>query len=128
MVVSCSCFEPRHYPYYNYLCRAPDITAVETVFLNVFSYDAVLSRVSNLPAPRRRADALRVELRSYYPSFQFNWGYNSTFFIILERIYYNLNFTPDYHIRKWKCSVLKRWPPYPLTSYCMNKLTIKWQM
>ena len=40
---SCTCFVPRHSPYSNYLCRAPDIEAIKTIF-NVFSYDALLSR------------------------------------------------------------------------------------
>ena len=34
-------------PYSDYLCRAPDIVAVITI-LNVFSYDAVSGRDSNL--------------------------------------------------------------------------------
>ncbi len=51
---------PRHSPYYYYLCRAPNIAAVGTIF-NVFSYDAVLAQDLN---PRRRSDALRVEPRS----------------------------------------------------------------
>ena len=42
--------------------KEPDKVAVGTIF-NVFSYDALLSRDSNLSLPRRRADALRVEQR-----------------------------------------------------------------
>ena len=37
-------------PYSDYLCRAPDIVAVITI-LNVFSYDAVSGRDSNLHLP-----------------------------------------------------------------------------
>ena len=40
-----------------------DIAALGTIF-NVLRYEAVLSRDSNLSPPRRRTDALRVELRS----------------------------------------------------------------
>ena len=57
---------PRHSPYSYYLCRAPDIAAVGTIF-NVFNYDAVSARDSNLSPPRRRADALLVEPRSQDP-------------------------------------------------------------
>ena len=46
-------------PTLNYLCGESDIAGVGTI-LNVFSYDAVSVRDS---PPRRRADALRVELR-----------------------------------------------------------------
>jgi hypothetical protein len=63
MVVSCAFFGPRHSPYSNYLCRAPDIAEVGTIF-NVFSYDAVSVRDSNLSPSRRQADALSVEPRS----------------------------------------------------------------
>ena len=63
MVTSCACFGPRHSPNYNYLRRASDIVAVRTIF-NVFSYDAVTDRDSNLSSTRRRADALRVDPRS----------------------------------------------------------------
>ncbi len=63
MVTSCACFWPRHSPYSNYLCRASDIAAVGTIF-NVFSYDVVSARDSNLSPSRRRADAPRVEPRS----------------------------------------------------------------
>ena len=52
MVISCS----------NDQCRAPDIAAVGTILI---CYDAVISRDSNLSLPRRRADALRVEPRSW---------------------------------------------------------------
>ena len=52
-------------PYYYYLCRAPDIAAVGTIF-NVFSYDAVFAWYSNLSPPRRREGALRVEPRSRF--------------------------------------------------------------
>ena len=41
-------------PYSNYLCRSPYIPAVDTI-LNVFSYDAVSGRNSNLSPPQRRA-------------------------------------------------------------------------
>ena len=60
MVMSCACLLAKTFPYSNYLCRAHDIAAVGTI-LNVFSYDAVSGRDSNLSPPRRRTDALRVE-------------------------------------------------------------------
>ena len=50
-------------PYSNYLCHAPAIEALGTIF-NVFSYDAVWDRDSNLSPSQRRADALRAEPRS----------------------------------------------------------------
>ena len=56
-------YGPRHSPYSYYLCRTPDIAAVETI-CNVFSYDAVSARDSNLSPSWRRADALRVVPRS----------------------------------------------------------------
>ena len=56
-------FGPRQSSYSNYLCRASDIAAVGTIF-NVFTYDAVSDRDSNLSPFRRRADALRVEPQS----------------------------------------------------------------
>ena len=43
--------------------HAFDIAAVGTIF-NVFSYDALSDRDSNLSPSRRRANALRVEPRS----------------------------------------------------------------
>ena len=46
-------------PTLNYFCRAPDIAAVGTI-LNVFSYDAVSGRGSNLLLSRRRTDVLRA--------------------------------------------------------------------
>ena len=46
----------------NYLRCASDIAAVGTIF-NVFSYDAVSDRDSNLLPSQRRAVALRVEPR-----------------------------------------------------------------
>ena len=49
-------------PYSNYLCRAPDITAVGTIFY-VFSYDEMTGRDWNLSPPRRQVDALHVDLR-----------------------------------------------------------------
>ena len=55
-------YGPRHSRYSYYLCRALDIAAVGTI-LNVFSYDAVLGRESNL-SPPGKANALRVEPRS----------------------------------------------------------------
>ena len=63
MVMSWACFGPRHSNDYNCQCRASDILAIVTIF-NVFSYDKVLSRDSNLSPPRRRVDALCVEPRS----------------------------------------------------------------
>ena len=56
-------YGPRHFNYSYYLCRAPDIVEVGTIF-NVFSYDAVLSRDSNPLPSRGRANALCVEPRS----------------------------------------------------------------
>ena len=44
----------------NTLCRATDLAEEETIF-NVFSYDVMSDRDSNLSPPRQRADALRVE-------------------------------------------------------------------
>ena len=44
----------------NTLCRATDLAEEETIF-NVFSYDVMSDRDSNLSSPRQRADALRVE-------------------------------------------------------------------
>ena len=41
-----------------------NVIAVVGNIFNVFSYDAVFSRDSNLSTPQRRADALRVESRS----------------------------------------------------------------
>ena len=58
MVMSCACL------WANHLCRAPDLAAVGTIF-NVFGYDAMSARDSNLSPPQRRADALRVELDLY---------------------------------------------------------------
>ena len=43
----------------------PDIAAVGTI-LNVFSYDAVSARGSNLSPPRRQADALCVKPQSRF--------------------------------------------------------------
>ena len=60
-VMSCACFGPKHSPYSNYQCPAPDIATVGTN-VNVFSYDAMLSRDSNLSHSRRRVDALRSHL------------------------------------------------------------------
>ena len=58
-VISCACFGLRHSPYSNFLCRTLDIAAVGNIF-NVFSYDTMSSRDSNLTLSRQRADALRV--------------------------------------------------------------------
>ena len=63
MVVSCACFGPRHVPYSNYLCHAPDKAAVGTI-VNVFSYDAVSDQDSNLSPSWQRAYELHVEPRS----------------------------------------------------------------
>ena len=41
--------KPRHSPYYNYLCRAPDIAAVENS-CSIFSYEVVLGQDLN-PLP-----------------------------------------------------------------------------
>ena len=46
----------------NHFSRAPDTAAVGILF-NVFSYDSVLGRDSNLSPTSRQADALRVEQR-----------------------------------------------------------------
>ena len=45
--------------YLLYLCRAPDIAAV-VALVDIFSYDAVLGRDSNLSPSRQRVDALHV--------------------------------------------------------------------
>ena len=58
----CACFGPRHSPYSNSLYRATDLAAVGTI-LNVFSYDAVSDRDTNLsPSRKKRTDALHVSL------------------------------------------------------------------
>ena len=43
MLISKAYLGPRHYPYSNYLCRAPEEAAVGTIY-NDFRYDAVLGR------------------------------------------------------------------------------------
>ncbi len=63
MGMSCTCFGPKHSPYSNYWCCTLDILAVGTIF-NIFNYNVVSSRDSNLSPPRRRASALHVEPRS----------------------------------------------------------------
>ena len=60
--MSCAFFGPRHSPYSNYLCRAPNIAAVGT-FFNIFSYDVI--HAYHLPDPK-----LLVDLRL--------WVYNKT--------------------------------------------------
>ena len=47
MVKSCACFGPRLSICFNYLCHAHDIEEVGTIS-KVFTYDALLSRDSNL--------------------------------------------------------------------------------
>ena len=69
--MSCACFGPRHSPYSNYICRAIDIAAVGTILFNVFRYDAVTDRDSNLP-PSRSVEPRRggkLDCKSYitYP-------------------------------------------------------------
>ena len=46
--MSCACSLAKAFS--NYLCRLPDIAAVETIF-SVFSYDGVSGRDSNLSPP-----------------------------------------------------------------------------
>ena len=60
MVVSCACLWAKAFPLL--LLFAPNLAAVGTIF-NVFSYEAVSARDSNLSLPRQRADALRVDPR-----------------------------------------------------------------
>ena len=50
---------PRHSPYFNYLSPTPDTVAVVTIF-NVFTYNAVLGRVSNLFTSLQRVEPLRA--------------------------------------------------------------------
>ncbi len=72
MEVRCACFRPGHSPYSNYLYRTLDIAVVGTIF-NVFSYNALTDRDSNLSPSRQPADALRVEpwVAGYYILYPF---------------------------------------------------------
>ena len=63
VLMSCACLWAMAFPYFNYLCREPDVAEVGTIF-NVSSYDMVRGRHSNLSHPLRRVVALRVEPRS----------------------------------------------------------------
>ena len=54
MAISCACFKPVPSPISNYLCHAPDLAGVKTIF-NVSSYYAVLVRDSNLSPFRQLA-------------------------------------------------------------------------
>ena len=56
-------FRAMHSLYSNNLYRAPDVAAVGTIF-NIFSYDALSDRDSNLSPSRQRADALHVTQQS----------------------------------------------------------------
>ena len=56
-------FWAKAFLYSNYLCCAPEIAAVGTIF-NIFTYDTVSGRDSNLSPSRQRADALHVTSQS----------------------------------------------------------------